>query len=611
MSFFRTLNWGFNRLTTMAKTPQRKSEPSLEQHQQRQSSTHDTIRMPLDIVFSAKHNKALAFTLEERQRLNIHGLLPASVRSCRDQMYAIETNFHSFKTNVEKYRYLRTMRQSNERMYFQFVCDHIAMVLPIIYTPTVGVACTLYGMLYREITGLYITKHDRGHMKQVLSNWPKCKEIWAICVTDGERILGLGDLGANGMGIAIGKMDLYTALACIPPCKLMPICLDVGTENPVLHEDPLYIGLREKRLKGQEYDDFIDEFMQSVVETFGQRTLIHFEDFSTPNAFKFLKKYRNSYCAFNDDIQGTAAVGVAGLLGIQRITKKPLEEHVILFVGAGSAAMGICGLLKKELMSRGLSEQEITKNIYICDQEGLITKERKNVTDDIKPFAKDMQPIKSLEEVVDKFKPSIIMGATSAAGIFTEKIIRSMAANHERPGIFAFSNPTNKSECTAEQAYKFSEGRAIYSAGSPFPPVEFNGKRLTPGQANNCLAFPGVVLGVLTALPRTIPDEIYLVAAHELSKFPSDKDLENGNIYPMVEQAKDVACKIAYEVAKYIFDKGLSQTSPPPKDLCELLLSNTYELEHGSSLAETWSYPNVKPNPSPDEQKKKLPEKKK
>ncbi|XP_020804899.1 NADP-dependent malic enzyme [Drosophila serrata] len=603
MSFFRTFNWGLNRLTTMAQTPQRTHQPNLEQYQKREGSTHDTIRLPLNIVFSAKYNKALAFTLEERQRLNIHGLLPASVRTCRDQMYAIETNFHSFETNVEKYRYLRTMRQSNERMYFQFVSDHIALVLPIIYTPTVGVACTIYGMLYREITGLYITKHDRGHMSQVLSNWPKCREISAICVTDGERILGLGDLGANGMGISIGKMDLYTSLAGIPPCKLLPICLDVGTENPVLHQDPLYIGLREKRLKGVEYDAFIDEFMQSVVETFGSQTLIHFEDFATPNAFKFLKKYQNCYCKFNDDIQGTAAVGVAGLLGIQRMTKVPLQDHVILFVGAGSAAMGICGLLQKELMSRGLSEKDTAKNIYITDQDGLITKEKKNLSADLQAFAKDMEPIKSLEELVDKIKPSIILGATAAAGIFNEKIIRTMAAAHDRPGIFAFSNPTNKSECTAEQAYKFSDGRAIFSAGSPFPPVEFNGKRLTPGQANNCLAFPGVVLGVLTGLPQTIPDEIFLLAAHELSKFPSDEELESGNIYPLVEKAKDVAFKIGYEVAKYIFDNGLSQRCPPPDDLCELLLKNTYELEHGSSLAETWKYPNVKPNPCPDDQK--------
>lgn len=354
------------------------------------------------------------------------------------------------------------MRQSNERMYYRFVTDNISLVLPIIYTPTVGVACTIYGMLYRGCTGLYITKHDRGHMQQVLSNWPKSKEIAAICVTDGERILGLGDLGANGMGIAVGKMELYTALAGIPPSKLLPICLDVGTNNQQLHADPLYIGLREQRLKGEEYDAFVDEFMESVVETFGRRILIHFEDFATPNAFKFLKKYQNCYFHFNDDIQGTAAVGLAGMLNIQRITKKPLEDHVIVFAGAGSAAMGISGLLIKELMSRGLSEEEAVKNIYIIDQEGLINQCRKNLPENIQPFAKDMDSTNSLEELVDQVKPSILMGATATGGLFTEKIIRSMAKNHERPGIFAFSNPTNKSECTAEQAYKFSEVFPLY-----------------------------------------------------------------------------------------------------------------------------------------------------
>ncbi|EDX07358.1 NADP-dependent malic enzyme [Drosophila simulans] len=598
MSLFRLLNFGITRGTSMSKTHQSNCECSPNLIKIRPSSSHDTIRVPIEVVFSDKCNKALAFTLEERQRLCIHGLMPACVRTYDEQMLAIESNFHSFESNVSRYRYLRALRQGYERLYFQFVSKNVNAVLPIIYTPTVGLACTVYGMLYRGMTGIHITKHDRGHMKQILSNWPMRRSVKAICVTDGQRILGLGDLGANGMGIAVGKMELYTALAGIPPSMLLPICLDVGTNNKALHEDPLYIGLRDERLKGDEYVCFVDEFMEAVVSTFGDQTLIHFEDFATPNAFMFLNRYQNCYCHFNDDIQGTAAVGLGGLLGIQRITKKPLEEHVILFAGAGSAAMGIAYLLKMELMSRGLSEADAAKNIYFYDQDGVLTTTRKSIPDILCVFAKNMKETKSLETLVEQVKPSIIMGATSAPGLFSEKIIRTMAASHERPGIFAFSNPTIKSECTAEQAYKFSDGKAIFSAGSPFPPVEFNGKRLTPGQANNCFAFPALVLATMTVLATRMPDEIFLLAAHELAEFPTNEEIQSGRIYPLVKQANEVAYKIGVKVAKYLIENGYAKRTLEPEDVEEYIEKNSYKLTYGSSLAETWAYPKMKPHPS-------------
>ncbi|EDV55756.1 NADP-dependent malic enzyme [Drosophila erecta] len=598
MSFFRTLNFGITRRTSTAKSNQSNCECSPNLIKIRPSSSHDIIRVPIQVVLSDKYNKALAFTVEERQRLCIHGLMPACVRTYDEQMLAIESNFHSFESNVGRYRYLRALRQGYERLYFQFVSKNVNVVLPIIYTPTVGLACTVYGMLYRGMTGIHINKHDRGHMKEILANWPMSREVKAICVTDGQRILGLGDLGANGMGITVGKMELYTALAGIPPSMLLPVCLDVGTNNKSLHEDPLYIGLRDERLQGDEYVCFVDEFMEAVVSTFGSQTLIHFEDFATPNAFMFLNRYQHCYCHFNDDIQGTAAVGLGGLLGIQRITKKPLEEHVIVFAGAGSAAMGIASLLKTELISRGLSEADAAKNIYFYDQDGLLTTSRKSIPDLLSIFAKNMKETKSLETLVEQVKPSIIMGATSAPGLFTEKIIRTMAANHERPGIFAFSNPTIKSECTAEQAYKFSDGKAIYSAGSPFPPVEFNGKRLTPGQANNCFAFPGLVLGTMTVLATRMPDEIFLLCAHELAKFPTNEDLQSGRIYPLVKQANEVAYKIGVKAAKYLIENGYAKRTLDPDDVEEYIKNNCYKLNYGSSLAETWAYPKMKPHPS-------------
>ncbi|XP_017078459.1 NADP-dependent malic enzyme [Drosophila eugracilis] len=602
MSFFRILNCGVTRLTATRK-------PQTEQNQnciqRRANSSQDPIRVPIEIVFSDKFNKALAFTLEERQRLCIHGLLPACVRTYDEQMLAIQSNFESFDTNVAKYRYLRALRQGYERLYFQFVSKNITKVLPIIYTPTVGLACTVYGMLYRGMTGIHITKHDRGHMKQVLSNWPHRNSVKAVCVTDGERILGLGDLGANGMGITVGKMELYTALAGIPPSTLMPICLDVGTNNKSLHEDPLYIGLRDERIKGDEYISFVDEFMESVVDTFGPETLIHFEDFATPNAFMFLNRYKDCYCHFNDDIQGTAAVGLAGFLGIERITKKPLEEHVIVFAGAGSAIMGISQLVKTELMSRGLSEANAVKNLYVLDQTGVLTKESKNIPKIFADFAKDMKPIKTLEQLVEQVKPSIIMGATASAGLFTEKIIRTMAKNHERPGIFALSNPTNKSECTAEQAYKFSDGKAIFSSGSPFPPVEFNGKRLTPGQANNCFAYPGLVLGTMIVMATRMPVEIFLLAAHELSDFPTDEDLAMGRVYPQIMQANEVVLKIGIKVAQYLIENGYAKRSLDPDNLEDCIATDSYNLEYGCSMAETWKYPKMRPNPCPSTIQKK------
>ncbi|EDW31863.1 GL11344 [Drosophila persimilis] len=553
---------------------------------------HDIVRPPVTTVLDAKNNKGLNFTIEERQSLQVHGLFPAAFRTMQEQVFAVAANFHARATKIGRYRYLRSLRKRHERLYFRFLSEHLEDVLPVIYTPTVGVACTIFGMIYRGPMGLYVTKNDRGHVAEVLRNWPE-PDIKAVCVTDGERILGLGDLGANGMGITVGKLELYTALSCVPPHHLLPVCLDVGTNNEELLADPMYIGTRDKRLRGKKYDELVDEFMQAVVQTWGRRTLIHFEDFATPNAFKLIERYQHKYCCFNDDIQGTAAVGLAGLLAVERVTKKKLDKHVIVFAGAGSAAMGVAGLLVKELKSRKLDEKQIAKNIYVFDQNGLIVKSRTDVAPPIQPYVKDMPHIKALDEVVEKVKPSILIGATSMTGLFSEKILRCMAANNERPAIFAFSNPTSKAECTAEQAYNFTEGRALFSAGSPFPPVTVNGKRLTPGQANNCFAFPGIGLGAMAAYAKTIPDEIFLVAAHTLAGYPEEEAMASGRIYPKATEAKDVALTIAVAVAQYLFDNDLAQVYPVPENVCEFIVANLYELCNGDSLVVPWKYPDL------------------
>lgn len=392
--------------------------------------------------------------------MNVIGLLPAAYQDMELQLYGVCERFHAQKENLDKYAYLRELRCRNERLFYSFLNAKVAETLPIMYTPTVGAACVNFSKsLYQYALGLYVTKYDKGHMVDVLKNWPY-RDIRAVCVTDGERILGLGDQGANGMGISVGKLDLYSILAKISPEYLIPIMLDVGTNNKVLLEDPLYIGVREPRLRGAEFEEIVQEFVDAVVQCFGSQCIIHFEDFATPNAFKLINKYQDKYCCFNDDVQGTAAVGLGGFLGVERVTKVPLQEHVFFFVGAGSACLGMAKLLVQELLHRKVSKERVTKNIYISDVDGVITKKSKNLLPDMTPFLKDMAPSKSLEEIVNKIKPSIIIGATGQGGIFSENVIRSMAKNHKRPGIFACSNPTNKSECTAEQAIQYSEVRS-------------------------------------------------------------------------------------------------------------------------------------------------------
>ncbi|XP_064543634.1 NADP-dependent malic enzyme-like [Drosophila montana] len=546
-------------------------------------------------VTDPHYNKGMGYTHDERQRLNVIGLMPCAYRSETDQLDAVNANFQSQKTNLGRYLYLRTLRSRQERLYYRFVTEKIEDVMPIIYTPTVGAVCQAFSLIYHSTMGLYVSKYDKGYMTHVLSNWPS-KDIRAVCVTDGERILGLGDLGAGGMGISVGKLDLYTALAKVPPQYLIPVVLDVGTNNKQLLSDPLYIGVREERCKGKEYEDLVQEFMESVVKVWGYQTLIHFEDFATPNAFKFINMYQDKFCYINDDIQGTASCGLAGFLAVEHITKKPLKDHVVLFVGAGSAALGISKLLVKELISRKISEEDAVKNIYITDVEGLITKDRKEFAiPDLKLFAKDTPPIKDLEELVKNLKPSIILGATGQGGIFTENILRIMGTEHKQPAIFACSNPTNKAECTAEQAYNITEGRALFASGSPFPPVVINGKRLIPTQANNAFAFPGVALGVLCTRPRTIPDKVFLVAAHEIAKYSREFSSDDAALFPPIKEAANVAFTVAVAVAKLLIDEGNANVYPIPTNICEFVQSYQYYTDRHAALPSTWKYPEMPP----------------
>uniref|UniRef100_A0A9L0TFA2 Malic enzyme n=1 Tax=Equus caballus TaxID=9796 RepID=A0A9L0TFA2_HORSE len=508
-------------------------------------------------------NKDLAFTLEERQQLNIHGLLPPSFISQDIQVLRVIKNVERLNSDFDRYLLLMDLQDTNEKLFYRVLMSDIEKFMPIVYTPTVGLACQQYSLVFRKPRGLFISIHDRGHITSILNAWPE-DVIKAIVVTDGERILGLGDLGCNGMGIPVGKLALYTACGGMNPQECLPIILDVGTENEELLKDPLYIGLRQRRVRGAEYDGFLDEFMEAVSSKYGMNCLIQFEDFANINAFRLLNKYQNQYCTFNDDIQGTASVAVAGILAALRITKNTLSDQTILFQGAGEAALGIAHLIVMAMEKEGLPKEKAITKIWLVDSKGLIVKGRAALTREKEEFAHEHEEMKNLEAIVQEIKPTVLIGVAAIGGAFSEQILKDMAAFNERPIIFALSNPTSKAECTAEQCYKLTQGRAIFASGSPFDPVTLpSGQTLYPGQGNNSYVFPGVALGVVACGLRHITDKIFLTTAEVIAQQVSDKHLEEGRLYPPLNTIRDVSLKIAEKgVSPWLVDGHFLTLSP-------------------------------------------------
>lgn len=530
------------------------------------------------LLFDPRLNKGTAFTAEERDALGLRGLLPPRIFTLEEQEERILRNFRGKPSALEQYVYLIGLQDRNETLFYRVVVDHLETMLPIIYTPTVGEACRTFGHVFRRPRGLYLTIEDRGRVKEILRNWPE-PGVRVIVVTDGERILGLGDVGANGMGIPIGKLSLYTACAGIHPAWCLPITLDVGTDNTEIRSDPLYIGTLHPRVRGEPYYALLDEFVAAVQEVF-PGVLLQFEDFATENALGLLARYRDRLCTFNDDVQGTAAVALAGLYSASRVTGIPLREQRLLFLGAGSAATGIADLVVGAMEAEGLSRAEARARCWFFDSRGLVVGARTDLAAHKVPYAHEHPPAGSLTDAIRALRPTALLGLSTQGGAFTEEVLRLMAELNERPVIFALSNPTSKSECTALEAYRATEGRAVFASGSPFEPVELNGRRFVPGQGNNAYIFPGLGLGILVAGARRVSDSMFHAAARTLAGTVSPEGLALGQLYPPLQQIRAVSARIARAVAEVAWKEGLaSQPMPPDLDAAirELVWEPRYE----------------------------------
>jgi len=527
----------------------------------------------VDLLRDKSSNRAIAFSRKDRERLGLRGLLPHRLATQKELVARVMTNLERLPRDIDRYMLLSGLQERNERIFYRTVIDHIQTVMPLIYTPTVGEACKEFSHLAREPKGFFITPEDRGEIGRILGNWPE-KDIRVIVVTDGQRILGLGDLGANGMGIPIGKLALYTACAGIPPQQCLPVTLDVGTNNEALLDDVLYLGYPRRRITGRAYLALVDEFVEAVQKRY-PAALIQFEDFLTPNAYALLRRYRERVLCFNDDIQGTAAVALAGVYASTRITQVPFRDLRIMFLGAGSAATGIADLMVAALVDEGVSLEEARRHLWFVDLNGLVVKSRTDLLEHNLPYAHEHPPL-DFVAAIEAIRPHVLIGATGAPGTFTKAVVERMSAINRRPVIFALSNPTSRAECTAEQAYAWSGGRAVFTSGSPFAKVVVGGKELRPGQGNNAYVFPGIGLGAVACRARTLPDELFLAAARTLAGLVSDAELDLACLYPPLTQIRKISLAIAVSVAERAYAMKLARRKRP-RNLRKSIADSMYE----------------------------------
>src|SRR5450432_2447324 len=535
-------------------------------------STPDTPR-GMALLRDPLLNKGTAFTEQERDALGLRGFLPACVLSIEAQAERVLINLRSLPNALEKYVALNSLHDRNETLFFRVVFYNIDEIQPLIYTPTVGLACQRFGLIFQRPRGLFIGVNDRGRIAELMGNWPYPVKL--IVVTDGERILGLGDLGANGMGIPVGKLSLYSACAGVHPEHCLPVMLDVGTNNESFLNDPYYVGLRQKRLTGAAYYEFVDEFITAARKVF-PGVVIQFEDFANHSAFGLLHKYRDKIPVFNDDIQGTAAVALAGLFSALRANGGKLADQTLLFLGAGEAATGIADLVVSAMVAQGVSLPEALRRNWLVDSRGLVVSNRPGLTEHKVRYAHDHPPIEDFLTAIQTLKPTAIIGVAAVGGAFTPEMLQTMAQINDRPIVFALSNPTSKAECSAEEAYRHTGGRALFACGSPYDPVELDGKTFVPRQGNNSYIFPGVGLGVIASGTRLVTDEMFMAAAHTLANLVSEEDIQQGSLYPALARIREVSAHIAAAVADVAYKRGLA-TGQAPKDLFAYVQSQMYD----------------------------------
>jgi malate dehydrogenase (oxaloacetate-decarboxylating)(NADP+) len=540
------------------------------------------VKHGIEVLQDPYLNKSTAFTEAEKQELGLIGLVPDVSETEDLQLQRVMLQLAQKNTDLERYIYLVNLLDHNETLFYRTIMSDPARFLPIVYDPTIGEACLKFGHIYRQARGMYLSITRRGQVRDVLKNWPR-KDIRFICVTDGGRILGLGDLGANGMGIPIGKLQLYTACAGVPPQHLLPMYLDAGTNNEQYLHDPLYLGLRRPRPSAADLYPFVDEFVEAVQEVF-PACCIHFEDWTGSDAVHLLQRYRDKYCVYNDDVQGTAGIVLAGMINAAKIKRTKLSDEKYLFLGAGSAGIGLANLICSAMRQEGLTPDDAQARIYMFDINGLLEDSRRDLFDFQKPYAHKHPPIRDFVAAIESIHPTAIIGVSTVGGSFNQKVVETISRINERPVIFALSNPTDRAECTAEQAYTWSKGKAIYAAGIQFSPVHFNGQTFLPGQANNFYVFPAIGMAIFATKATRVTDEMFIQAAHAVADQVPPELMKQGLLFPLQSNILESEIQTAARVAKLVFDTGLARVERPA-DMVSFIRQHVYKPEYASVSA--------------------------
>jgi len=536
----------------------------------------------IELLYDPSLNKSTAFTEAEKQSLGLVGLVPDVTETEDLQLSRVMMQLGHKTSDLDRFIYLVSLLDHSETLFYRTVMSDPARFLPIVYDPTIAEACLKFGHIYRQARGMYLSMARRGKVKDVLKNWPE-KDVRVICVTDGGRILGLGDLGANGAGIPIGKLELYTACAGVPPQYLLPMYLDAGTNNEQYLHDPLYLGMRKTRPSTEELYSFVDEFVEAVQEVF-PKCCIHFEDWTGTDAIHLLARYRDKYCVYNDDVQGTAGITLAGMINAAKLKGTKLKDEKYLFLGAGSAGIGLSDLLCSALVAQGMTLKEAQSRVYLFDVNGLLESSRKDLVDFQKPYAHQHAPTRDFVAAIESIKPTTIIGVSTIGRAFNQKVVEAMARINERPVILALSNPTEHAECTPEQAYVWSKGKAIYAAGVQFDPVHYNGQTFLPGQANNFYIFPAVGMAIFATQAKRVTDEMFIEAGQAVADQVPPELLKQGLLYPLQSNILETEIQTAARVAKLVFDSGLARVSRPT-DMVAFIREHVYKPQYTTTEA--------------------------